>query len=190
MKKFFLSFFLIITFAFYVVLSRGPDSQTLSIPDTGVGKSIPRPSVSDNVPAVSPNVPPTGTGSVKSTPKTSPSISGNIPPTVPTPLPMQSPPVNSGLYKDGGYVGSVADAYYGNVQVKAVITAGKITNVQFLDYPHDRSTSREINMQAMPYLIQEAIQTQSAQVDVVSGATETSGAFVESLSSALAQARI
>lgn len=96
--------------------------------------------------------------------------------------------VSSG-YKDGTYTGSVADAFYGNVQVKVVIQAGKITDVQFLDYPHDRGTSIEINTQAMPYLKQEAIQAQSAQVDIVSGATQTSQAFRESLSYALSQAK-
>ncbi len=93
-----------------------------------------------------------------------------------------------GAYKDGQYTGSIADAFYGNVQVKVTISGGKITDVQFLDYPHDRGTSIEINSQAMPYLKQEAIAAQSASVDIVSGATQTSGAFQISLASALAQA--
>ena len=46
-----------------------------------------------------------------------------------------------------------------------------------------------INQQAMPVLKQEAIQAQSAQVDGVSGATDTSDAFVQSLTSALTQAQ-
>jgi uncharacterized protein with FMN-binding domain len=94
----------------------------------------------------------------------------------------------TGKYKDGGFVGSVADAFYGNVQVKAIISGGKITDVQFLQSPNDRSTSVRINSQAMPLLTQEAIQVQSAQVDGVSGATATSQAFIQSLSSALQQA--
>ncbi|HUD20710.1 MAG TPA: FMN-binding protein [Candidatus Saccharimonadales bacterium] len=91
-------------------------------------------------------------------------------------------------YKNGTYTGSVADAFYGNVQVQVTIAGGKITDVKFLDYPQDRNTSRQINSQAMPYLTQEAIQAQSANVDIVSGATATSGAFQQSLSSALQQA--
>lgn len=93
------------------------------------------------------------------------------------------------LYKDGTYIGNVADAYYGNVQVKIDITGGKIADVIFLQYPNDRQTSVEINNQAMPYLKSEAIQAQNASVDGVSGATETSQAFIESLASALAQAK-
>lgn len=95
----------------------------------------------------------------------------------------------AGLYKDGSYTGSVEDAFYGNIQVKAIISAGRITDVQFLQYPNDRSTSVMINQQAMPYLKQEAIQVQSAQVDIVSGATDSSEAFVKSLQSALSQAK-
>ena len=91
-------------------------------------------------------------------------------------------------YKDGTYTGSSADAYYGNVQVSATISGGKITAVQFLQYPNTHSTSVAINQQAMPYLQQEAIQAQSANVQAVSGATFTSQAFMQSLSSALSQA--
>jgi uncharacterized protein with FMN-binding domain len=91
-------------------------------------------------------------------------------------------------YKDGSYVGSVADAFYGNVQVRVAVSGGKISDVVFLQYPNDRETSIMINQQAMPLLKQEAIQIQSAQVSGVSGATQTSRAFIESLQSALNQA--
>lgn len=93
------------------------------------------------------------------------------------------------MYKNGTFTGVSADAYYGNVQVEAVVQSGKISDVVFLDYPQDRSTSIRINTYAMPLLTSEAIQAQNANVDVVSGATATSGAFVQSLSSALAQAK-
>lgn len=92
-------------------------------------------------------------------------------------------------YKDGTYTGSVADAFYGNVEVQATISGGKIADVSFLQYPSDRSTSRSINSQAIPYLQQEAVAAQTGQVNVVSGATDTSNAFVQSLTSALAQAQ-
>jgi uncharacterized protein with FMN-binding domain len=94
-----------------------------------------------------------------------------------------------GQYKDGQYTGSNADAFYGNVRVEASVQNGQLTDVQFQDYPHDRRTSQEINSQAMPWLKSEAIQAQSAQVDLISGATLTSEAFVQSLQSALDQAR-
>lgn len=96
---------------------------------------------------------------------------------------------SSGRYKDGVYTGNAADAFYGNIQVKAIIQNGKISDVQFLQYPNDRDNSIAINNAAMPQLKQEAIQAQSAQVDIVSGATDSSQAFIQSLSSALAQAQ-
>lgn len=94
-----------------------------------------------------------------------------------------------GGLKDGQYTGNAADAFYGYIQVKAIINGGKITDVQFLRYPNDRSTSIAINKQAMPYLKQEAVQAQSAQVNIVSGATDTSQAFIQSMASALSQAQ-
>lgn len=99
-----------------------------------------------------------------------------------------SPP--KGQYRNGSYTGVAADAYYGNIQVKAIISGGKITDVVFLQYPNDRSTSRAINGQAMPYLKQEAIQVQSANVKIISGATDSSQAFRQSLASALSQAKV
>ncbi len=93
-------------------------------------------------------------------------------------------------YKNGTYTGSVADAFYGNIQVQAVISAGKITDVKFLQYPNDRQNSIYINSQAMPLLKQEAIQAQSAKVNIITGATDTSMAFVQSLTAALNQASV
>lgn len=92
-------------------------------------------------------------------------------------------------YKDGSYTGSVADAQWGYIQVKAIIQNGKITDVQFLQYPNERTRSVEINNYADPQLTSEAIQAQSANVDIITGATDTSEAFVQSLSDALAQAK-
>ena len=94
----------------------------------------------------------------------------------------------SRTYKDGTYTGSVADAYYGNVQVSVTVSGGKISAVKFLQYPNTHSTSVYINQQVMPYLQQEAIQAQSSNVQIISGATYTSQAFIQSLSAALSQA--
>ena len=98
-------------------------------------------------------------------------------------------PTPASLYKDGSYTGSVADAQWGVVQVKAIIQQGKITDVQFLQYPNDRSRSVYIISIADPQLTSEAIQAQSANVDIVTGATDSSDAFIQSLTDALSQAR-
>ena len=119
--------------------------------------------------------------------KSSSSTSASSPGVVPTTSGATDTPAS--LYKDGSYTGSVADAQWGYIQVKAVIQNGKITNVQFLQYPNERNRSVEINNYADPQLSSEAIQAQSANVDVVTGATDTSEAFIQSLSDALSQAK-
>jgi len=96
---------------------------------------------------------------------------------------------SSTAYKNGTYTGPQIDAYYGMVQVEAIVQNGKIANIQFLEYPNDRRTSQRINSIAMPYLQQEAIQAQSANVDIISGATLTSQGFIMSLQSALSSAK-
>ena len=120
-------------------------------------------------------------------------VTNTVPPTPSTQASAQKPapaPKPKGQYADGTYVGSVADAYYGLVQVQAVIQSGRIVTVNFLQYPSDRRTSQEINAQAMPLLKSEAIQVQSARVSGVSGASYTSAAFIESLGNALAKAKV
>ena len=94
----------------------------------------------------------------------------------------------AGRYRDGAYVGDVVDAYYGPLQVQANISGGRITSIKALQYPADRRTSQRINNQALPALQSEVIAAQDTQVDVVSGATLTSEAYIRSLDSALGQA--
>jgi uncharacterized protein with FMN-binding domain len=96
-----------------------------------------------------------------------------------------APTAASSAYKDGTYQGQTIDAYYGLVQVQVSVQGGAIKGVQFLQYPNDRRTSQQINAIAMPYLQQEALQAQSANVDIISGATLTSEGFQMSLQSAL-----
>ena len=98
--------------------------------------------------------------------------------------------VPGATYKDGTYTGSQADAQWGLVQIQVVIQNGKMTKVSFLQYPNDRNRSVMINSYADPQLISEAIQAQSANVDIVSGATDSSEAFIQSLTDALSQAQV
>ncbi len=106
---------------------------------------------------------------------------------VPVPAPVVKKPL--GQYADGTYIGDPADAYYGTIQVAAIIKNGVLADVQFLQHPSDRNTSVRINNRAMPILRQEAISAQSGNVNIVSGATDSSQAFQLSMSSALAQAK-
>lgn len=95
----------------------------------------------------------------------------------------------TGIYKDGTYIGTRADAYYGFIEVQAIVKNGRLSDVQFLDHPSDQRESIQINSQAMPALRSEAIAAQSANVAIVSRATDSSLAFRQSLAAALAQAK-
>ena len=212
LRKFLLSFFVVFTFIAYAIRNQ---MDTSEVDATHIPTSLPLLAQNPNAlvlnkaTAVPTNRPqPTSTTDVivaplKSTvariPTDEPTdIPTDIPTDLPTDLPTVIPPTETplpiptatpeGQYKDGTYDGPVVDAYYGNVQVETIVQGGKITDVQFLDYPKDRRTSRQINQQAMPWLTQEAVQVQNANVDLIGGATFTSEAFVRSLQSALEQA--
>jgi uncharacterized protein with FMN-binding domain len=73
------------------------------------------------------------------------------------------------------------------VQVQIAMSGGKVLDVQALQLPSDRSRSARISQYSAPILRSEAIQAQSARVDIVSGATYTSRAYAQSLASALKQ---
>jgi uncharacterized protein with FMN-binding domain len=92
-------------------------------------------------------------------------------------------------FKDGEYTGDPIQILWGTVQVKAVVQNGRIADIQFLQMPFDRTRSVEITDLAQPALKSEAIQAQSAQVDLVSSATMTSYGFRQTLASALAKAK-
>jgi uncharacterized protein with FMN-binding domain len=77
---------------------------------------------------------------------------------------------------------------WGPFQVRVTVKDGKISAVDVPVIPQD-GRSQFINSRAVPILVQEAVQANSAQVDVVSGATDSSYAFVQSLSAALRQIR-
>lgn len=92
------------------------------------------------------------------------------------------------VLRDGDYVGQAYDAYYGMVQVQATIQGGHIAAVNALQSPDHRSTSRAINRKALPILESEVVRAQTVRVNMVSGATLTSRAYLRSLNSALKQA--
>lgn len=91
-------------------------------------------------------------------------------------------------YADGQYTGATYDAYYGQVQTRVNISGGQIVSIDVLDYPNHTGTSRYINRQALPMLKRQVVRAQDIRVNMVSGATLTSTAFLRSVYSALTQA--
>jgi len=98
--------------------------------------------------------------------------------------PSPTPSPSSG-FKDGIYTGQDVLTQFGDVQVKVTISGGQITDVQPLQMPFDRPRSAEITQFAGPRLHDEVLQAQSAQIDVLSGATYTSDAYAQSVQAAL-----
>lgn len=76
---------------------------------------------------------------------------------------------------------------YGDVQVMAVTSGSRITDVKALQLTDANQRSRDISASASPMLRQEALQAQSASIDTVSGATYTSEGYRQSLQAALDQ---
>ena len=78
---------------------------------------------------------------------------------------------------------------YGPVQVRINVSNGKITDSSLIQMPQD-FTSQRISTQAAVYLREEVLAAQSASISWIGGASLTSPAYIESLSSAIAKAGI
>lgn len=207
MKKLLLSLFVIFTFSFYAIYQRPsnqPAASTNKSP-TAVNLDNQTNSTLTNVTNIIPQIikkisEDDGEDDIGTiTPRTSPTPPATVPNTTPTPVTVPktvtTPPpapktvtAPKGQYKDGEYTGNPSRSHGYNLQVKAVVQGGKLANVVFLSYAQGSLDSQDINAQAVPYLIQQAIQAQSANVNGVSGASQTSTAFSSSLGSALAMA--
>ncbi len=84
--------------------------------------------------------------------------------------------------KDGTYTGKSTSTEWGDVQVKITVASGKITQITVLKHPTG-GKSDEINSRSLPTYKQEALAAQSANINQVSGATETYKGFTGSLQS-------
>lgn len=88
-------------------------------------------------------------------------------------------------YKDGTYNG-VGNGHRSGLNVSVTIKNHRITNIEILS---NRETPRytQTAFKAVP---QEIIQTQSTQVDVVSGATHSSDGIIQAVQNALSKAKV
>ena len=91
-------------------------------------------------------------------------------------------------YKDGTYTGVVTKTNKGDFQVSVVVQGGKISNINVLLQP-DEEFSQSINKTALPKYVEEAIEAQSSDIALVSGASETFEGFKGSLQDALNKAK-
>jgi uncharacterized protein with FMN-binding domain len=76
---------------------------------------------------------------------------------------------------------------YGDVRVRVSVSGTRITSVTNVSLPSSDGKSQEINAAAGPQLAKQALASQSARIDGVSGASYTSDSYKTSLQSALDQ---
>ena len=88
------------------------------------------------------------------------------------------------------YTGDAVSTRFGDVQVKITVVDGKVTDAEVTQVPWNDHKDQEINSYAVPILNQEAVDQQSADIDMVSGATYTSQGYIGSLQSAIDQANL
>jgi uncharacterized protein with FMN-binding domain len=172
LKKYVASVFMVGIFGIYATYQYIPRGiQIQAVPNTTAPVS-PTTKSSDSLPIA------------QSTPGTAPNrdTAATIPKLHTTPKP-------TSVYKDGTYIGTSVDAYYGNIQVQVAINGGVITNVSTLQSPDNRRQSVSINNHALPVLQSEVISVQNADINAVSGATYTSAAYKQSLAAAISKAK-
>ena len=88
------------------------------------------------------------------------------------------------------FTGTAVDTQYGPVQVRITVAGGKVTSARVTQVPWNGGTDQQINGHAVPILNKEAVQAQNATIDMVSGATFTSGGYIQSLQSAIDRAHL
>ncbi|MEW2502063.1 FMN-binding protein [Amycolatopsis sp. CA-161197] len=76
--------------------------------------------------------------------------------------------------------GSAESTEFGTVQVQVSFSGSRISDVTLVQQP---DSGRGVD--AIPLLREEALQAQSADIDTVSGATQTSESYIKSLQAAL-----
>lgn len=82
-------------------------------------------------------------------------------------------------------VGDSVGTPYGDVQVQVSFSGSKITRIKVLQVPRESGRDAAIADYSVPILSREVLDSQSAQVDSVSGATYTSEGYLQSVQSAI-----
>lgn len=105
--------------------------------------------------------------------------------TVPTVTPSSVPVATQAAKKDGTIDGDTVSTRYGDVQVSVTFSGNTITDVTALHLTDADNKSVSISNRAEPTLKASVLQSQSANVDSVSGATYTSEGYLQSVQSAI-----
>ena len=100
--------------------------------------------------------------------------------------PAQSP--SGKVAKDQTVTGATSQTRWGPVQVQITVKDGKIVDAVGLQYPNGDRRSQWISDQAIPWLVEETLSEQIANVQIIGGATYTSIGWRQSLASAMQKA--
>ncbi|MEP6649296.1 MAG: FMN-binding protein [Lapillicoccus sp.] len=92
------------------------------------------------------------------------------------------------LPESGTFDGDAVITRFGKVQVRITVADARITSVEALQAPTGDRHNDLINHRAVPILNAEVVRAQSAEIDLVSGATLTSQGYMQSLQSAIDKA--
>jgi len=122
------------------------------------------------------------------TKKATSSSSSTTTATTPAPAATTAAPTPAKAKPSGTFTGSTSQTRFGPVQVQITVVDGKITAAKALQYPNNDFRSQQISQQAIPYLVQETLAANSANIQGVGGASYTSQGWYDSLVSALAKA--
>lgn|GEM_PF-530358 len=93
----------------------------------------------------------------------------------------------SGL-AEGSFTGGASTTRFGPARVRLTATEGLIGDVHVISYPDSNGQDRQINQKAVPRLVSETVDAQSAHIDMVTGAPFASRGYISSLQSAIDQA--
>lgn len=104
------------------------------------------------------------------------------------PAPTQSASPEPKVAKNQVVTGATAQTRWGPVQVQITVKDGKIVDATALQYPNGDRRSQWISEQAIPWLIEETLTEQSANVQNIGGATYTTKGWRQSLASAIQKA--
>jgi uncharacterized protein with FMN-binding domain len=141
------------------------------------GAVSPTPGRSSQPAGSAPSLPQPSAASAPAPTQTQPSQQPN--PT-PTPTKAAAPP-SSSPYRDGTFTGA-GSSRHGSIQVRVVVSGGMIISADVTGcgtrYPCSKVTP----------LVSQVVARQSAPVNYVSGATDSSTAYIQAIKSALAQA--
>ena len=108
-------------------------------------------------------------------------------PVVEPPREVRPVPLNYSYYP--GVYGSMANGYYGEVQVEVTLSDSIITGIKVVGYPKTEYGNERVPEAIEGGIIDKMLKFQTYEVDTVSGATFTSDAIIEAVKDCVEKAK-